>query len=627
MIKINICNLDKRFTNGVVELKKTVIFETSRTDGIKLTSVLSNRNFLEFADGECRIAYADSPSFFKGFSILMANCEKSGGIISLSFDKDFDDLGIMFDCSRNAVLSVQGAKKMIRYLALLGYDSIMLYTEDTIEVKEYPYFGYMRGRYSKAEIQEIESYCELFGIELIPCIQTLAHLNQAFRWQPFKNINDVNDILLIDADETYEFLDKYLKACSESFKTRKIHIGMDEAHMVGLGKYLDKHGYTDRVELMIRHLKRVMDICARYGFEPMMWSDMFFSLVYGNYYVESTSGIPREKLEHVPKDISLVYWDYYSHDKARYDRLFKLHQEFGNEIIFAGGAWTWKGFVPDNAFSIEATKTALSSARENKIKKIVATLWGDDGGECPFLAVLPTLAVYSEENYHTGAPDTEFSYMTGLSMEDFLKIDLPAKFPEIPDSAAGINPSKYLLFQDLLGGLFDKNYVAGSVTNKYAADEKTFFELAGKAEGDFKTLFTGYAKLCQTLAVKAELGQKIRTCYKNGEKNKLREISNCIVPKLIENTQSLYESVREIWLILNKPYGIEVLDARYGGLIQRIKTTKVFIDDYLDGNTSNLAMAEENILPYCGFGESDESSYVFEPGWKRIFTASVVSHS
>ena len=37
----------------------------------------------------------------------------------------------------------------------MGLNSMMLYTEDTYTVDNYPYFGYLRGRYSKEELKEI----------------------------------------------------------------------------------------------------------------------------------------------------------------------------------------------------------------------------------------------------------------------------------------------------------------------------------------------------------------------------------------------------------------------------------------------------------------------------------------
>ncbi len=64
-------------------------------------------------------------------------------------------LGVMVDCSRNAVMTVDTVKKFIDALRKMGYNMLMLYTEDTYEVDNQPWFGYLRGRYSKVEMKEI----------------------------------------------------------------------------------------------------------------------------------------------------------------------------------------------------------------------------------------------------------------------------------------------------------------------------------------------------------------------------------------------------------------------------------------------------------------------------------------
>lgn len=179
--------------------------------------------------------------------------------------KNTKRLGVMLDCSRGAVYTVEALKKYIDVLAKMGYNSLQLYTEDTYEIKEEPYFGYMRGRYSADELHQLDSYAASKGIELIPCIQTLAHLSGALRWPEYFSCTDVNDILLAEDERTYVLIENMFRACSECFQSRDINIGMDEAHMVGLGKYLDLHGYKSRYEILIKHLERVCQIADKYG--------------------------------------------------------------------------------------------------------------------------------------------------------------------------------------------------------------------------------------------------------------------------------------------------------------------------------------------------------------------------
>lgn len=186
----------------------------------------------------------------------------------------FDTFGVMIDMSRNAVMSVDGLKRYLPLLQKMGYNCVMLYTEDTYEVDGEPYFGYMRGRYTKAEMKEIDAFASSLGITVIPCIQTLAHLNAIFRWGKFPR--DCHDILMTDDERTYELIDHMFATLSECFASRKIHVGMDEAWLLGRGKHLDRFGLESANEIMKRHLGRVLEIAKKYDYEVMLWSDMYF---------------------------------------------------------------------------------------------------------------------------------------------------------------------------------------------------------------------------------------------------------------------------------------------------------------------------------------------------------------
>ena len=70
--------------------------------------------------------------------------------------KFYKRLGVMIDMSRNSVMTVPMLKKYMTLLKKMGYNSVMLYTEDTYEIEGEPFFGYMRGRYSIAEMKELD---------------------------------------------------------------------------------------------------------------------------------------------------------------------------------------------------------------------------------------------------------------------------------------------------------------------------------------------------------------------------------------------------------------------------------------------------------------------------------------
>ena len=134
----------------------------------------------------------------------------------------FRRFGTMLDCSRNAVMTVEALKRWIDLTADLGYNTLLLYTEDTYEIEGEPYFGYMRGRYTKEELREADRYARSKGMEVIPCIQTLAHLNAIVRWPAYQGHVDTGDILLAGDEAVYELIDKMFATVSRCFESRTV---------------------------------------------------------------------------------------------------------------------------------------------------------------------------------------------------------------------------------------------------------------------------------------------------------------------------------------------------------------------------------------------------------------------
>lgn len=86
----------------------------------------------------------------------------------------------------------------------------------------------------------------MFGIEMIPCVQTLAHLRTVLRWPAMMEYRDDEDILIVEEEKTYRLIDAMLKSLSEMYTSRRIHLGMDEAFYMGYGNYRKKNGVPEQ---------------------------------------------------------------------------------------------------------------------------------------------------------------------------------------------------------------------------------------------------------------------------------------------------------------------------------------------------------------------------------------------
>ncbi|KAJ2363900.1 hypothetical protein H4S01_004056, partial [Coemansia sp. RSA 2610] len=256
---------------------------------------------------------------------------------TISEQAQFETLALMIDCSRNGVLGVKNVYAMLRNMALMGYTMLQLYTEDTYRVAGEPFFGYLRGGYSQDELRAIDDYAFALGVEVVACIQTLGHLGQMLQWPRYAGLRDTNEVILSRLPETYAFLEKLVATASAPLRSRRIHIGMDEAYGVGEGRFRTLFGAQEGTAIFVEHLGRVHEICRRHGLRPMIWSDMLFCLAAKNnalyaYYDQTNN--PAEalrKVEGIPPDMDLVFWDYYHTLPEIYARKIQQHRELGCE--------------------------------------------------------------------------------------------------------------------------------------------------------------------------------------------------------------------------------------------------------------------------------------------------------
>lgn len=535
----------------------------------------------------------------------------------------FSQLSFMVDCSRNAVPRVETVKKLLRRMALMGYHALLLYTEDTYELPSYPYFGYLRGRYSRQELREIDSYAALFGIEVIPCIQTLAHLNAIFHWETFWEIRDTKDILLCDEEKTYALIREMVATCAACFRSRKIHVGMDEAELLGRGTFEARHGYEPRSSIMLRHLNRVADICRSFGLQPMMWSDMFIKNLRSLPEPERAAHI-QEIRSRIPGDMTLVYWDYYARSKEKYDRNLEEHLALSDRVAFAGGAWRWSGFAPLLDHSLLAGRMALTSCLEKGISQVMVTAWGDNGAECGLWVVLPVLQYYAEVCY-SGTATVDRALLArrlhscaGVDLEDLMQTSALNYVPHNPaPGRISSGPAKYLFYQDPMLGLFDR-HVAPETAAHFRACAEAMAGAAARNPREEKTFRTLEA-LARVLERKCDFGVRLKAAYDRRDREQLQELQ-AACGEMAALTGAFLEALRRQWEEENKVFGFEVLDLRIGGLIQRFRTTAGTIGRFLAGEIPAIEALEADKLPF-GCDRADPYGPLENCEWSKMVTA------
>jgi hexosaminidase len=577
---------------------------------------------VSFDGFEASICGREKIHIYLGFMLLLQKLNSTSGTDPFVLKRDiyFDSFGVMLDCSRNAVLTVASIRKYIRFLACTGMNVLMLYTEDTYEVENYPYFGAYRGRFTKTELKECDDYAAMFGIEIIPCIQTLAHLRCALRWNAMSKLRDTEDILYVEAPEVVDFLQSLISSACEPFRSKRIHLGMDEAHYLGLGRYLHENGFKNREELMMTHLGRVQSICDELQLESIMWSDMFFRInsPSGDYY-DMPDGLDLSHVTLPSEKLHLTYWDYYHEETSFYEKYLRLHRQMDPDCWFAGGGWTWNGLVPNYTKAFAVTKAGISACKNVQVKNALCTMWQDAGAETPHFSGLPAVLYFAELGYSQSLTMEDFQerlyFLTKIPYDAYQLIDRLDSHPDrAVNNLEAANPSKYCLYQDPLVALFDEQIKEFQLGSYYKA-------LAGELKlhtSKDRLLVNYYHTLAEVLSIKAPLGNKLHLAYHTKDRNTLEEIITQDIPACISLLGMLKDYREELWFSENKPFGFEVIDLRFGGIMTRLASAGKRIKQYLEGKITVIEELEEPRLLFSPSSEKELPACNF---WEKIVTA------
>lgn len=541
--------------------------------------------------GGVEIAYAEPREAWRGLGIIMGQLQRGSTLQSYREETRLDTLGMMLDASRNGVPRVASVRKLIRHCALMGINMLMLYTEDTYEIPGEPQFGYGRGGYTQEELAEIDAYAAYFNIEVVPCIQTLGHLEQILQWPEYQPLKDTNGVLLAGDTAVEALVEKMIHAASQPFRSTRIHIGMDEAHGIGSGQYRFRNGYKPPFEILTSHLERVAAICRRKGLQPMIWGDMFFRLgSKTNQYYDIESAIPEEAARSIAPEVQLVYWDYYHTDTAFYDDWIARHRAMGKEPIFAAGIWSWSRFWTSLPHSLATIRAGMSAAHRNGLKEAFVAAWGDDGMECDLFSTLPAIQFFCEMAYNPekadAALDAHFAGSTGATLAPWLAASRLDNTPDITDPALShANPSKWVLWHDPLLSFLER-HIPESYPAHYEALAKEFAPYLKEPETDSPILKEDrrlhlVALLARVLAAKTAFHRALRPAYLARDRERVRQLAEEALPSLRSGVEALRKAHRTLWHLNYKPFGWEVLDGRYGALLARLETTRDRLLDWL----------------------------------------------
>lgn len=590
---------NEKFLPGLAEVKAQLKIELDE-NGYEIACSCGGKGItVEIADHKAAVTYEKDCQFFRAFSLAAQYVD--GEDRKITVQPQFNRFGTMQNCS-TLVMSVEGVKDVIRQQALMGMDYLELYTEFTYEIPGEPYFGYMKGRYSQKELQELDAYGKMMGVEIVPCIQTLGHMAGLFKWGAYGHVSDIAGTLLCDYEPTYELIEKMLRAMRQSFTSTRINLGTDEAYFMGKGRY---HWFVDDTlpdpsMMYIRHVKRVIEIAKKVGYEDIaLWYDNLFEINYKGYICPPEwlwKDFPKEITEAFP-DVRLIIWHYVVTDVEEFKTIVSHTRQLSQNVSFASMVHGYTSFAPENYITRMLENCAKEGCKACGIDDMMITWWG---GKSSSLAQLGGYYHYIEFCGENSGYDMNerAKFLFGYTYDELCALDLPNRIQEgagPTGMAEGNNPPFYIMADDPLLGIMEK-HIPLDAAQTYQKQSEILGELAQR-DSEFGYIFAFESVLCKTLAVKCDLSRIIKQAYDKGDMAALRQIAAEKIPAVIAAIEEFHQAYYSYWIRFNKTMGWERFESMLGGQILRLKSVAKLLTDYADGKVSRIEELEQERLP------------------------------
>ena len=261
-------------------------------------------------------------------------------------------------------------------------------------------------------------------------------------------------------------------------------------------------------------------------------------------------------------------------------------------MVFAGGIWTWDGFVPNYRLTYETMKPAMEECVRNGVEDVIITLWGNDGTETDYMLGLPMLSLFSEHCWlgeDCGKEDiwSMAEFLTGTTQE--LAEAVSDFFFRLEGA---VRAGKHIIWSDPLINLlfqgFDLEEGIGFLENSLKIFEKY------PEHRDVKY----FASVFRVCLHKCKLQLNFRDRYKAGDKAWLKEFAEVTIPQILEEMEGLYQLHYASWQASYKTQGFERIMCRYAAAKARLEFTADTVMQFVNGQIDEIEALEPEAVFY-----------------------------
>lgn len=351
---------------------------------------------IEVSETKILIKYNEYPGLVHAFATLAQLNHVNKIECCIIQDKPSIQLrGFMLDISRDKTPSIDTIKQIIRWMSMVKMNHFELYVEGfSLALPSFPKLPYDTP-ITVGEYQELEHYAKIYGIDMVPNINTFGHMTKWLELDDYKHLaecpngfergNIYYPSSTVDPinPKSFELVNTIVNDVLSYSNSSLFNINGDEPFELGLGMSHSECERLGKGKVYIDFISKVCDIVKNEGRTPLVWGDIIAK--------------HPEVLSEVPKDITVIDWGYDYRHNFDY-RASCLHQH-NIPFLLAPGTSSWNSFAYRHKDMIATTNNAVDSCIKYGGLGVLMTDWGDYGHSQTFPFTLPGLIYAASETW------------------------------------------------------------------------------------------------------------------------------------------------------------------------------------------------------------------------------------
>jgi hypothetical protein len=274
----------------------------------------------------------------------------------------FDHRMVQYDIAREQTVKMEHLKRVIRRLASLKVNEVMLYLEYRYRWESHPEFG-PPGTLTADQADELVQFARSYYIDLVPQVNVLGHVEGFLRHENWAHLRELPDNpfqLCPDKPESYELFRELIAEMLPHFPVDYFHVGGDESWELGkcpqCAAKAEKEGIA---AVYADHMVKFHEFLRSRGKRMAVWGDIMLQ--------------HKEIADRMPKDIIVFDWHYHASSAESLD----FFREKGFEVYAASSLTAYESnrFVPRWDRSDANTGPFFRDAAERNLRGACYTTW------------------------------------------------------------------------------------------------------------------------------------------------------------------------------------------------------------------------------------------------------------